>query len=331
MRRREFIAFLGSSLAGWPLAARVRQGERMRRVAVLMVSAENDPQSRGRVIAFEQGLERLGWTIGRNLQIDYRWGISDDEHATAAAADLLKLAPDLILASAPPALRAAQQATRALPIVFTAISEPVASGFVASLARPGGNTTGFSSLEPTLGAKWLELLKEIAPRVSRVAVMRNPASSPTFASQFVRSAETAAAKLAVESVEAPVHEPADIDAAITKFAGEPGGGLIVLPDAFLSIHQRRIVELAFRDRLPAIYPFRYFAAAGGLVSYGPDVAAQFAAAAAYVDRIFRGAKPADLPIQQPTKFELAINLKTAKALGLEVPPSLLVRADEVIE
>jgi|SRR5262245_556978 putative ABC transport system substrate-binding protein len=329
MRRREFITLLGGA-AAWPLSASGQEATRVRKVAVLMVSAENDPQSRGRVIAFEQGLEKLGWKVGRNLQIHYRWGISDDEHARAAIADLLKLGPDLILASAPPALRAAQQATGTLPIVFTAISEPVTSGFVASLARPGGNTTGFSSLEPTLGAKWLELLKEMAPRLTRVAVMRNPASS-IFTSQFVRWAEAAAAKLAVEAVESLVHDPAEIDAVITRLGREPGGGLIVLPDAFLSIHQTWIVDLALRNRLPAIFAFRYFAAAGGLVSYGPDVAAQFGGAATYVDRIFRGEKPADLPVQQPIKFELVINLKTAKALGLEVPPTLLARADEVIE
>src|SRR5262249_7744553 len=271
MRRREFITLLGGA-AAWPLSASGQETRRVRKVAVLMVSAENDPQSRDRVIAFERGLQKLGWTVGRNLQIDYRWGVSDDEHARAATADLLKLGPDLILASAPPALRAAQQATGTLPIVFTAISEPVASGFVASLARPGGNTTGFSSLEPTVGAKWLELLKEMAPRVTRVAVMRNPASS-TFSSQFVRSAEAAAAKIAVEAVEFPIPDPAEIDAAMTKHGREPGGGLIILPDAFLSIHQKRIVDLAFRHRLPAIYAFRYFAAAGGLVSYGPDIAA----------------------------------------------------------
>jgi putative tryptophan/tyrosine transport system substrate-binding protein len=329
MKRREFIALLGGA-AAWPVAARAQESRRVRKVAVLMVSTENDPQSRGRAIAFEHGLEKLGWEVGRNLQIDYRWGISDDEHARAATADLLKLAPDLILASAPPALRAAQQATRTLPIVFTAISEPVASGFVASLARPGSNTTGFSSLEPTLGAKWLELLKEIAPRITRVAVMRNPAST-TFTSQFVRSAEVAAAKLSVEAVESLVHDPAEIDAAMTRLGRERGSGLMVLPDAFLSTHQKRIVDLASRDRLPSIYAFRYFAASGGLISYGPDIAAQFGAAAVYVDRIFRGEKPADLPVQQPTKFELVLNLKTAKALGLTVPDKLLALADEVIE
>src|SRR5262245_9448119 len=286
MRRREFITLLGGA-AAWPLSASGQEATRVRKVAVLMVSAENDPQSRGRVIAFEQGLEKLGWKVGRNLQIHYRLGISDDEHARAAIADLLKLGPDLILASAPPALRAAQQATGTLPIVFTAISEPVTSGFVASLARPGGNTTGFSSLEPTLGAKWLELLKEIAPHVTRVAAMRNPASAPTGA-QFVRSAEAAASKLVLKAVEAPVQEPAEIEAVITKLGRDLGSGLIILPDAFLSLHQRLVIDLAARHRVPAIYPFRYFARGGGLVSYGPDVADQFRRAAGYVDRILKG-------------------------------------------
>jgi ABC-type uncharacterized transport system substrate-binding protein len=313
--RREFVALLGGA-AAWPLAAHAQQPERVRRIGVLMVGAESDH-------------ENLGWIVSRNLQIDYRWSVSDDERAAAAAAELLRLIPDVVLASAPPALRAVQQTTRTTPIVFAAISEPVAQGFVASLAHPGGNTTGFASLEPTLGAKWLELLKEIAPHVTRVAAMRNPASAPIGA-QFIHSAEAAASKLVLKTVEAQVHEPAEIEAVITKLGREPGGGLIILPDAFLSLHQRLVIDLAARHRVPAIYPFRYFAG-GGLVSYGPDVADQFRRAAGYVDRIFRGEKPADLPVQQPTKFELVINIKTAKALGLDVPPTLLARADEVIE
>jgi putative ABC transport system substrate-binding protein len=326
--RREFVALLGGA-AAWPLAAHAQQPERVRRIGVLMVGAESDHESRRRVTAFERELRNLGWIVSRNLQIDYRWSVSDDERAAAAAAELLRLIPDVVLASAPPALRAVQQTTRTTPIVFAAISEPVAQGFVASLAHPGGNTTGFASLEPTLGAKWLELLKEIAPHVTRVAAMRNPASAPIGA-QFIHSAEAAASKLVLKTVEAQVHEPAEIEAVITKLGREPGGGLIILPDAFLSLHQRLVIDLAARHRVPAIYPFRYFAG-GGLVSYGPDVADQFRRAAGYVDRIFRGEKPADLPVQQPTKFELVINIKTAKALGLDVPPTLLARADEVIE
>ena len=330
IQRRAFITLLGGATIGWPLVARAQQAERVRRIGVLMVSAESDHESRRRVTAFERELRNLGWIVSRNLQIDYRWSVSDDERAAAAAAELLRLIPDVVLASAPPALRAVQQTTRTTPIVFAAISEPVAQGFVASLAHPGGNTTGFASLEPTLGAKWLELLKEIAPHVTRVAAMRNPASAPTGA-QFIRSAEAAASKLVLKTVEAQVHEPAEIEAVITELGREPGGGLIILPDAFLSLHQRLVIDLAARHRVPAIYPFRYFAGGGGLVSYGPDVADQFRRAAGYVDRIFRGEKPADLPVQQPTKFELVINIKTAKALGLTIPNMLLVAADEVIE
>jgi putative tryptophan/tyrosine transport system substrate-binding protein len=328
VKRRDFITLLGGA-AAWPLAARAQQGERMRRIGVLMVLAENDPQSQGRIAALQQGLERLGWTVGRNLTIDYRWGVSDVERARAAAAELLSLTPDLILANAVSAVRGAQQATRAVPIVFTGVSEPVTQGFVSSLARPGGNTTGFTNLEPSVGGKWVELLTEIAP-VTRVAVLFNPASTST-ALQFVHSVETAAAKLGLGTAQARIHELADIEPVLTGLGHEPVVGLILPPDTFTGFHHKLIVELAARYRLPAIYPFGYFAAAGGLVSYGPDVTDQFRRATAYVDRIFRGEAPGDLPVQQPTKFEFVINLKTAKALGLTVPNTLLVAADQVIE
>jgi putative ABC transport system substrate-binding protein len=329
LKRRELITLLGGA-AAWPLAARAQQAERMRRIGVLMVLAESDPQSRRRIIAFQQGLEKLGWTVGRNLAVDYRWGVSDPEQARATTSELLSLAPDLILANAVSALRGAQQATRTVPIVFTGVSEPVAQGFVASLARPGGNTTGFTNLEPSVGGKWVELLKDIAPRVTHVAVMFNPAST-SIAAQFVRSVEAAGAKFGLETVQASVHELAEIEVVLMRLGREPGVGLIFPPDTFTGLHHKLIVELAARYRLPAIYPFGYFAAAGGLVSYGPDVTDQFRRAATYVDRIFQGEMPGDLPVQQPTKFEFAINLKTAKALGLQIPDKLLALADEVIE
>jgi putative ABC transport system substrate-binding protein len=329
MRRRTFISLVGGA-AAWPLAARAQQGGRARRIGVLMALAENDPESRHRVTAFQQELEKLGWTVGRNLEIDYRWGVSTPERAQATTAELLGLAPDLILANATSALRGAQQGTRTIPIVFTGVSEPVAQGFVTSLARPGGNTTGFTYFEPSLGSKWVELLKDVAPHVTRVAVMFNPASASVMA-QFERSIEAAAAKFGLETVEARVHEVAEIEPVLTRLGAESGFGLIVPADTFAAFHHKLIVELAARYRLPGIYPLEYFATAGGLVSYGPDSTDQFRRAATYVDRIFRGEMVADLPVQQPIKFRFVINLKTAKALGLTVPDKLLVAADEVIE
>jgi putative ABC transport system substrate-binding protein len=330
IRRRELIFTLGSAAAAWPLAARGQQGERVRRIGVLGVTAANDPQSSRRAMALEQGLEKLGWTIGRNLHVDYRWGASDNERARDGAAELLKLAPDLILANSLPAVRAVQQTAAAIPIVFVAVSEPISLGLVSSLARPGGNITGFSNLEPSLGGKWLELLREIAPGVKRVAFMFDPALTPIML-LFFRSVEAAAPKLAVEPVLAHVQSVVEVEAALSKLGREPGCGLIVPPNAFTTANRRQIVVLALQNRLPSIFAFQYFAAAGGLISYGPDVVDQFRRAASYVDRILRGEPPGDLPVQQPTKFEMVINLKTAKALGLEVPPSLLARADEVIE
>ena len=329
-RRRELIVAVGGLTLVWPLVARAQQAERMRRVGVLIVTLENDPQSLRRLTAFQQGLDRLGWTVGRNLQIDYRWGVSDDERARTAAAEVLSAAPDVILANSPPSVRAVRQATRTVPIVFVAVVEPVEQGFVASLAHPGGNITGFTSLEPTVAGKWLELLKEIAPGVTRVALIFNPDLAPT-ARLFARSAAAVAPQFGYETFMAPVHDPAELEAFTARFARKPGGGLILPPDTFTSAHYKLIVELAARHRLPTIYAFRYFAAAGGLVSYGPDVVDQFGRAAGYVDRILRGEKPANLPVQQPTKYELVINLKTAKALGLDVPARLLAQADEVIE
>ena len=329
MKRREFITLLGAAVA-WPLAARAQQPGRVRRIGLLIQLAESDPEGQVRVAAFREGLQKLGWRIGDNLRIDYRWGTSNDERARAAAAQLLKMAPDVIFANSSVALRAAQQATRTMPIVFTTVIEPVTQGFVSSLAHPGGNITGFSYLELSVGGKWLDLLKEIAPRVARVAFMFNPQRGP-YSVGVSRFAEEAANKFAVKYVEAPVYEPSEIETVMTMLAREPGGGLIVSPDAFTVTHSKLIIDLAARSSLPAIYAERNFVAEGGLVSYGPNYVEHFRQAATYVDRILRGEKPADLPVQQPSKFDLVVNLKTAKALGLDVPLHLQQLADEVIE
>jgi putative ABC transport system substrate-binding protein len=330
IRRREFITMLGGAAMAWPLAARAQQTERMRRVGVLMPESEGDPESQARVAMFHGRLQELGWTVGRNLRIDYRWAIGDLERTRVDAAELLRLAPDVILAVASPALATVQKATRTIPVVFVAVSEPVAQGFIQSLAHPGGNITGFTNLEPTFGGKWLELLKEIAPRVTRVAIMFNPNTAP-YAALFSRSVKAAAQKFGVEPADAAVQQLADVESVMSMLAREPGGGLLVPPDPFMAAQGKLIGELAARFQLPAVYPFRFMLAEGGLASYGVNIPDLFRHAASYVDRIFRGEKPSGLPVVQPTKFELVINLKTARALGLEIPPSLLARADEVIE
>jgi ABC-type uncharacterized transport system substrate-binding protein len=329
MRRRKFITLLGAA-AAWPLAAHAQQTERMRRIGLLIQFSESDPQGQARIRAFRDELEKRGWKIGGNLQIDYRWAVSNDEQARSAVAELLALTPDVISANSTVPLRAVQQATRSVPIVFTTIIEPVDQGFVASLAHPGGNTTGFSYLEVSIGGKWMDLLKDIAPQVTRVACMFNPQRGP-YSAGISHFAQEAAQRLGVQYVAVPVFEPAQIEPAITTLAHEPNAGLIISPDAFTVIHRQQIIALAARYRLPAIYSERNFAVDGGLVSYGPDYVDHWRQAASYVDRILRGEKPADLPVQQPSKFYLAINLKTAKALALEVPLTLLARADEVIE
>jgi putative ABC transport system substrate-binding protein len=330
VKRREFITLIGGAAATWPLAARAQQPERMRRVGVLLQFSESDPAGQARIAAFREELQKLGWRIRGNLQIDDRWAISNEEQSRSAAAELLALTPDVISANSTVHLRAVQQATRTVPIVFTTIIEPVGQGFVASLAHPGGNTTGFSYLEVSIGGKWMNLLKEIAPRITRVACMFNPQRGP-YSVGISLFAQEAAERLGVQYVAAPVFEPTQIEPAITTLAHEPNAGLIISPDAFTVTHRQQIITLAARHRLPAIYSERGFAVDGGLVAYGPDYVDHWRQAASYVDRILRGAKPADLPVQQPSKFYLAINLKTAKALDLEVPPTLLARADEVIE
>jgi putative ABC transport system substrate-binding protein len=328
MQRRAFIGGLGAT-ATWPLAARAQLDGRVRRVGVLVMYPESNSDGRVRISEFVQGVEKLGWTVGRNLAIDYGWGNDTIDSARTVAAQLLRLAPDLILANGSAAVAGIQQITRSVPIVFVGVSEPVAQGFVASLARPGGNMTGFSNLEPTVGPKWLEMLKEIAPHLTRVAVMINPDNSGSLL--FAHAAMEVANKFGVDMITVPVRTPAEIEAAVATLGREPGGGLIIPPNPFTSAHSKLIVDLAGNYRLPTISAVRLFPDAGGLMSYGASLPGQFRQSAAYVDRILRGEKPADLPVQQPTKFEMVINMKTARALGLTVPNTLLVSADEVIE
>jgi putative ABC transport system substrate-binding protein len=328
MKRREFITLLGGAVAMWPVAARAQQPVRMRRIAVLNNFAESDRDAQAWISAFQQRLESLGWSENRNLRIDVRWGTGDLGHLRGHAAELVSMTPDVAFADSTPAIAALQQTTRTTPIVFVGGSNPVGSGFVASLARPGGNITGFISFEPTIGGKWLETLKEIAPSVARIALIYNP---ETHTGQYFQLIETAAPSLAVKLVRVAFHDAADIERGINGFVREPHGGVLVLSDPSAALHRDLIVTLAARHRLPAVYPFRQFITGGGLISYGVDRPDQYRRAAEYVSRILNGEKPADLPVQAPTKFELVINLKTAKALGLDVPPALLARADEVIE
>ena len=314
--------------AAWPLAARAQQPERMRRIGVLMNFTSDDPVSQDRLTAFVQGLQELGWTVGRNLQIDYRWGAGNVERYRTFAAELVALTPDVLVTAGAPAVEALQRATRTVPIVFTNVTDPVGGGLVASLARPGGNTTGFTLSEYGLSGKWLELLKEIAPRVTRAAVLRDPVA--VGIGQFA-AVQAVAPSLQMELSPVDVRDASEIERAVTAFADRPNGGLIATASAPTAIHRELIIALATRHKLPAVYPFRYYVTSGGLISYGPDTIDQYRLAASYVDRILKGEKPADLPVQVPTKYELVINLKTAKALGIEVPPMLLARADEVIE
>jgi putative ABC transport system substrate-binding protein len=328
MQRRNFIALLGGA-ATWPLAARAQQGERRRRVGALMNLLADDLEAAARVTAFAQGLQQLGWTAGRNVQIDYRWDAVDADRSRRYAAELLALAPDVILAAGAPATAALQQATRTVPIVFVSVIDPVGAGFVDSLAQPGGNLTGFVLYEYVISAKWLELLEQIAPQLKRVAVLRDAYTSSGIGQLAV--IEAAAPSFGVEVRPVGVRDAEEIERAVNAFARSSNGGLIVTGAALTAVHRKLIIGLAARHRLPAVYSFRYHVDSGGLISYGPNTIDPFRRAATYVDRILKGAKPADLPVQAPTKYELLINLKTAKALGLEVPPTLLARADEVIE
>jgi putative tryptophan/tyrosine transport system substrate-binding protein len=331
MKRRDFITLLGGAAAAWPLAASAQQ-ERMRRLGVIIQMAEKDPQAQLNVLALQKGLLARGLNPGQNLRIEYRFGAGSVEAIHTAVTDILATSPEVILAHGTAVTADLQKQTQTVPVVFTVVSDPVGSGFIQSFARPGGNLTGFTNfLEPSMAAKWVELLKEIAPGVSRVGILFNPQMAADGGMYFARPAETSAAALGVKTVRLPVQTPADIDQAINAFAQEPGGGLIAPPDSTTLPHRDLILVLAARHGLPAIYPYRFFLTSGGLMSYGMDYADVFGRAAEYVDRILKGEKPADLPVQAPTKFELVINLKTAKALGIEVPQTLLARADEVIE
>jgi putative ABC transport system substrate-binding protein len=328
--RREFITLLGGAAVAWPLAARAQQADRVRRVGVLMSLAADDPEGQARLTAFLQGLQELGWTDGRNVRIDYRWAGADADRSRRYAVELVALAPDVILANGSQSVAALQQTTRTVPIVFAIVIDPVGAGFVASLARPGGNATGFTLFEYSLSGKWLELFKEIAPHLTRIAILRDPAIAAGIG-QFAAIQAMAPPSFGVELSPIDVRDASEIERDVAAFARGSNGGLIVTASSAASIHRELIIMLAARHRLPAVYPFRYFVTDGGLISYGPDLNDQFRRAAGYIDRILKGEKAADLPVQAPTKYELAINLKTAKALGLTVPPSLLARADEVIE
>ena len=328
MRRREFIMLLGGT-AVWPLAAHGQQAAGMRRTGVLMGLAASDADAPNWISAFQQTLQNSGWIEGRNIKIDYRWGTGDARTIRTYAAQLVGLAPEVIVARGSTALRTMQQETNSIPIVFVAVSDPIGSGFVTSFAHPDGNITGFANHEDTMAAKWVELLKEIAPLVTRAAVIHYPDNPPAAA--FFRAIEAATSRLGVQLTRAGVRDAAEIRRAFEVFAREPNSGIIALTDVVTNVHRELIIKLAAQYRLPAIYTFRYWARSGGLASYGADVIDQWRGAASYVDRILRGEKPRDLPVQAPTKFELVINLKTAKALGLDVPPTLLARADEVVE
>src|SRR5215831_6363354 len=326
--RGEFITLLGGAAVAWPLAARA-QTKQMGRIGVLMGLVASDPEAQSRVVAFENGLRELGLVKGRNLSIEYRWA-GDGSVLRDHAAELLAMAPDLILANSTPVTTALREQSGAVPIVFTQVSDPIGQGLVPNLAHPGGNLTGFTSFEFSIGTKWLEALKQTAPHVTRVLLMFNPQSAP-FADLFLGPVEAAAPHLSVAPIRAAVRDPADVDRVFDALTHESNGGLMVLPDISMTNYREAIVALAAHRRIPAIYPFRYFAVSGGLMSYGTDLAEVSWRAASYVDRILKGEKPGDLPVQAPTKYELIINLKTAEALGLDVSPTLLALADEVIE
>ena len=329
MRRREFIALVGGGAAAWPLAVRAQQPERMKRIGVLMLLAEDDPEAKIRIAAFIEGLEQSDWSVGRNVLIDIRWGVADAVRSRKYAAELAATAPDVIIATASETTAALREATRTLPIVFVGVTDPVGAGYVASLARPGGNATGFTFIEYGMSGKWLELLKEIAPRVTRAAILRDP-TLPAGIGQL-GAIQAVAPSLQMETTPVDVRDAGEIERAIADFARIPNSGLVVPTSPAAMVNRKPIITLAAQHRLPAVYYLSTFVKDGGLISYGPDAVAQYRQAAGYIDRILKGEKPADLPVQAPTKYELVINLKTAKTLGLTIPPSVLARADEVIE
>jgi putative ABC transport system substrate-binding protein len=328
MTRREFITLLGGA-AAWPLAARAQQREKMHRIGMLMPYVASDPQAQIRNAALLQGLQQLGWTVGQNVQIDYRWSAGNEDDTRKYAAELVALAPDVIFASGSTAVGPLQRATRSVPIVFALVPDPVGAGFVDSLARPGANITGFTAYEYGIGAKWLELLKEVAPSTTRVAVVRDPAITAGIG--LWGAIQSVSPSFGVELRPVDVRDAGEIERAIAAFAHNPKGGLIVTGSALAVVHRDLIIALAARYRLPAVYYDRYFAAVGGLISYGSDNVEEYRLAAGYVDRVLKGAKPTDLPVQAATKYELVVNLKTARALGIELPTTVLARADEVIE
>jgi putative tryptophan/tyrosine transport system substrate-binding protein len=325
--RREFISTLGGAVAAWPLAARAQQSVK---IGVLSGLPENDPEGHARIAAFQEGLQKLGWTEGRNVSIDVRWGTPEVETMQRLAKELVALWPDLIVTQNTPGTAAMLQQTRVIPIIFVNVVDPVGSGLIANFLQPGGNVTGFISLESTIAGKWLELLKEITPRVASVAFLFNPATA-SYAEYYLTPFKAAAPSFAVEAIAAPVRDLAALEAVIASLAGKPNGGLMIMPDSFLIAHRAVVTSLAARYRLPAVYPFRYFTEVGGLLSYGSDQLDNYQRAAAYADRILKGAKPSELPVQVPAKFEMTINLRTAKTLNLEMPLKLIALADEVIE
>ena len=330
MKRRQFITLLGGA-AAWPLGARAQQPERVRRIGVLMAHAEVDPEFQAYVDAFREELQKLGWAEGRNVRIDIRWGALDDAESRGRyAKEFVALQPDLILTQNTPPTASMLQQTRTIPVVFVIVADPVGSGFVESLARPGGNATGFTVMEPTMSGKWLELLKEIAPHVDRAAFLFNPATAP-YVNYYLNPFNAAASSFGLEAIAVPVHDRSEFEPVIAAHARKPNGGMVLIPDGFLNVHRAEIISLAARYRLPAVYPWRFFAEVGGLLSYGTEQRDLFRLAATYGSRILRGAKPSELPVQAPVKFELVINLKTANALGLTIPQSLLLRADDVIQ
>jgi putative ABC transport system substrate-binding protein len=328
MKRREFITLIGGA-AAWPLAARAQQRERMRRIGVLMSLAANDQEGQAWLAAFREEIGKLGWADGRNVRIEYRWATPDLELMRRYAKELVTLQPDLILTQGTSATTSMLQQSRTIPIIFATVTDPVGSGFVATLAHPGGNVTGFITIEPMMAGKWLELLKEIAPAVNRVAFLFNPATAPW--TEYLNVFKAAAPSFGVEAIAAPVHDTSELESVIAAQAREPNGGLIVVPDAFLITYRAEVTSLAARYRVPAVYPFRYFTELGGLLSYGSDQLDNYRRAAGYADKILNGVKPSELPVQVPVKFQMTINLKTAKALGLDVSLRLQQLADEVIE
>ncbi|SHN78007.1 ABC transporter substrate-binding protein [Bradyrhizobium erythrophlei] len=330
MKRREFITLVGGAATIWPLATRAQQAGPVRRIGILMGGAESDKEGQSSVAAFREGLRKLGWMEGRNSEIDIRWAAADVELMKRFAKELVALQPDLILTSTTPAAAAMLQQTRTISVIFVLVADPVGSGFVTSLPRPGGNATGFTPIVSSLGGKWVELLKEIAPRVARITLVFNRPTA-TFVDGYLPTFKTAAASLGAETIVAPFNDMPTLESLLTTEAREPNSGLVVIPDAFTQQHRAEITALAARFHLPAVYWSRSFAEAGGLISYGPYLIDEYQRAASYADRILKGAKPSELPVQAPVKFEMVVNLKTAKALGLDVPPSLLAAANEVIE